>query len=507
MSDSILEWPALTEAALQSGEIHYERGIWGKVQGARTDYRWIARSSDLESDEPELAHLLSLGAEDQPDKAQLWLHRGRRWYAAGLYPSRARDAAGRSNFLEKQVLAWSPPAGTPAALGALLLLPQAASLNADVWWSRRGDLAWEDPSFSLQLPADPSLPVEPEHLEAVLRQGVDELRGLVDRNALRKLYAQILAGLRPACLTGLQRPLPPRALAVLLLPLRRDLADSLSLAGWLPSSRASIEDLAAPWDVIVVPPHLADKIPPHEVTPEAEAQGEYLAEALLELNPDWATYNVTAAPPEPLETNLFAEEPAEPIRVQEGPPLSPLAALRPGARISLPAPPRNASDFLKELHAFACTVDRRWLDLDRWARKPVSQLEPISEELFRSWIERLETQKPEHVDPEQWTVKLDLLRSAALVLQPKADMLRIVGLPKSRRVPALLFFLLLSKRDLLAEMNKDALREALRQSLTCDPSPWTRRLRKELSADWRAKKSWLKPLIQEELDATRPQKT
>ena len=43
-------------------------------------------------------------------------------FALVSYPSRAIDTAGRSSFLEKQVLAWRRPIGIPAALGALLLL-------------------------------------------------------------------------------------------------------------------------------------------------------------------------------------------------------------------------------------------------------------------------------------------------------------------------------------------------------------------------------------------------
>lgn len=516
MSAPLLEWPAFGQAmALPSGEVHYERGIWGKVQGARSDFRWIARSSDLEREEPELARLLSLGAEDEPDITQLWLRsrQGSRWYAAGLYPSRAQDASGRTGFLEKQVLAWSPPPGTPAVLGALLLLPEASSLNADIWWGRSEDLGWDDPRFSLQLPpaAHEPLQFRPEDLAAILRQGVNELRELVPPNALKSLYAQILERRRqgrrpdrPAWLTGLQRPLPSRALAALLLPLHRDVADSLSLAGWLPSSRASIEDLAARWDVIVAPHHRMDLVHPLEVGPEAEERGEYLATALLEINPEWASYGTRPAPLEPLDTNLFAETFTEPPRVHEEPPLSPLTELHPGARIPLPIPPRP-SDFLKELHAFACTVDRRWPDLDRWSHKSVVQPEPIPETLFPSWIDRLRKQKPDHVDAEQWRVKLDLVRSAALLLQPKADMLAVVGLPESNLVPVLLFFLLPGKRDLLAEMSQDALRQALRQSLSCAPNPWTRWLRKEL-ANWPTKKTWLKSLIQEELSTVRTQR-
>jgi hypothetical protein len=515
MSESILDWPAFQKSS-PSGEIRYELGVWGKVPGAHTDFRWIARSGGFEHDE-ELAGQISLGTEDQPVKAQLWRRHGGRYYAAGLYPSRARDAAGRTDFLEKQVLAWTRPNdATPAALGALLLLPEVASLNADVWWSRNGDPAWSDPGFSLPLPPEKHepLPFGLKGLESIVRQGVEELDKAVERKNLGALYAQILARRRPAWLTGLTQPLSPRALAVLLLPLPRHLADAISLAGWIPSSRASVETLAAAhWDVIVLPPHLVETVRPQDVAGEAATQGWALAEALLELEPEMARFSaITAVLPEPQGIAQPAPRPVAvepPLAPEEGPALSPVAALRPGARISLPEPsPEEASDLLKALHFFACTVDRRWFDLDRWSRTPVSGLESISENLIPSWIERLQQRKPEHVDEEQWTVKLDLLRSAALVLQPAAS--PHLSLPENRRepsrVPVLLFALLLNKSDLLAGMGKATLQEALLQSLTCHPSPWTRKLREKL-VGWQSskRKHWVERLIREALDATRPE--
>jgi hypothetical protein len=513
MSESILDWPAFQKTP-SSGKIRYELGVWGKAPGAHTDFRWIARSEGFEQN-GELAGQISLGTEDQPVKAQLWRRHGGRYYAAGLYPSRTRDAFGRTDFLEKQVLAWMRPNhAMPAALGALLLLPHVASLSADVWWSRNGDPTWADPGFSLPLPPETHepLPFRREDLESSVRQGVEELDGAVDRKNLGALYAQILARRRPAWLTGLTQPLSPRALAVLLLPLPRELADAISLAGWIPSSRASVETLsAARWDVIVLPDHLVEMARPQDIDEEAKAQGWDLAEALLELQPEMAQISPrTATLPEPQDIPQPASRPVTvepPLASEEGPALSPVAALRPGARISLPEPPPGASDLLKALHSFACTVDRRWFDLAQWSLTPISRLEPIHENLFPSWIERLQQRKPEHVDDEQWTVKLDLLRSAALVLRPAAG--TRLSLPENRptpsRVPVLLFALLLGKSDLLAGMGEAALQEALLQSLTCHPSPWTRKLRRKLER-WQSSKSkhGVEKMIRAALDATRP---
>ncbi len=503
MSEStLLDWPAFSSRKFPTFEkIPYERGVWGKVPGAPTDFRWICRSSGLEH--KELAEQISLGTEDQPAKAQLWLRHGDRYYAAGLYESRAWDASGRTGFLEKQVLSWRRPSGTPAALGALLLLSHVASLNADIWWPRREDPAWSETDFFLQLAAE-ELEPRLDNLESAVRRGVEDLHEAVERKNLGNLYAQILAGRKPAYLTGLTKPPSPLALAVLLLPLPRELADAISLAGWIPSNRAPLENLGARWDVIVLPPFLGESVRVEDLNPEEKRQGWDFAEALLELDPELA--QISAMPlalPKSAGMTPPALPPVEQPRLQGGPALTPIEALRPGARIVLPVPPPGASDLLKELHSFACAVDRRWLDLDRWTGHPAPQLETIPETLFPSWIATLQQQKPQHVDDEQWTVKLDLLRSAALVLCPRADTLRTVGLPKSGRIPALLFSLLVSKH-LLGEMEQDILRQALQHSLSLKPNPWTRRLENEF-VEWppSKKRAWLKHLIQKELDAAR----
>jgi len=499
MSD-ILSWPALSlDKAPLPSKILCEHGIWGKVPGARTDFRWIASSSGLERE--ELERHVSLGAEDKPKAAQLWRSVDDRCIAVGLYPSPAVDADGRRDFLEKQVLAWRRPAELPAALGALLLLPHVETLTAEIWWDHRGDRAWENPAFSLRIPGA-ELPVDLEQLDTVVRQGVTELRDALDKpGSLKRLYAQILGGRRPAWLTGLERPLSARALAVLLLPLPRNLSDPLSLAGWIPSGRVSFEDLAGRWNALVLPPHLKESIEIEDVHPDAEAGGWAFAQGLLDLNldlvlPAAAGYAAGAPPPMPEPRARSTEPPVLTI--------SPLAALRPRTEIPLPPPPAGASALLRELHAFAQAVDRRWLDPGRLAADedigPITRLEPIPEQLFPSWIETLQQRRPNPADAEQWTVKLDLLRSAALVLRPAPDTFQRVGLPESRRVPALFFALLLGKRDLLTEMGIEALSEIVRQSLSCLPDPRARQVR-DWIAQWPTKKPWLRSLIAEAVKA------
>jgi len=338
-------------------------------------------------------------------------------------------------------------------------------LTVEIWWDQRGDRVWEDPAFSLPIPQS-EVPVDIKQLDAVVQQGVSELRDAVEPGSLKRLYAQILGGRRPAWLTGLERPLSARALAVLLLPLPRDVSDSLSLAGWIPSGRISVEDVAGRWDVLVLPPHLKESIQSEEIHPDAEKKGWALAEGLLNLDLGLVLPVACAEaspPPKPLSEARSTEPPCIS--------LSPLAALRPRAKIPLPAPPAGASTLLRELHAFAQAVDRRWLDPGLLREDNgigfVISLEDIPQQLFPSWIETLRQRKPDHANAEQWTVKLDLLRSAALVLRPGTETLQLVGLPECRRVPALFFALMLAKRDLLATMGDDALRQTLQQSLGC----------------------------------------
>lgn len=492
MSSPILEWPAFSPIrSLPSAKIRCERGIWGKAPGAATDYRWMARSDGL--DTRDLAEQLTLGSEDQPPvKAPLWLRQGDRYCAAAIYPSPAWDAAGRSGFLEKQMLAWTRPSGIPAALGALLLFDQVASFDAKVWSPYSEDKRWQDAGFFLQLETEELAPFRGK-LESLVDRGVEELHASVERKSLGDLYAQILSGQMPAYLTGLEAPLSPLALAVLLLPLPRAIADTVSLAGWIPSSRASLADLGRRWDVIVVPPHLAESAPRQGLAEEAGNQGWALAEALLELEPGMALI-LPEAPPQSAEM----PRPSDPPQFQDVPALSPLEALRPNARFALPLP-EGAPDYLERLHAFACAVGRRWPDLDLWPR--ISELTPIREDLFPFWIKTLQKLKPGHVDDDQWKVKLDVLRSAALVLRPGADIVRSVGAFESQRVPELLFALCVSP-GLLAEMGQDNLRSALRKSLSCAANPWTRRLQQAL-IEWPPvkRKPWVKALIQDELKA------
>lgn len=245
------EWPALDwEQAEPPRQLDFVRGVWGKVHGAPTDYRWIASGPGF-GPGAELENEISLGREDRPAAGQAWRSLDDEALAVGFYPSRTRDAAGRSGFVEKQVLLWRRPPQVPAAVGALLLLPLAARSSDEIWWGRRDEPRLHDPDFRLDLPpeTDPPAPVDLHDLAARAEEARRRLSELVDERSLARLYAGILGGGRALPLE-LSAPLPAAAVAALLLPLPRHVADRLSIAGWIPSERTASTDLRRCWDVV-----------------------------------------------------------------------------------------------------------------------------------------------------------------------------------------------------------------------------------------------------------------
>jgi hypothetical protein len=488
MINDVLAWPAFSQrkGALPE-EIPYQIGVWGKVPGERSDFRWIARSAEFDPGDPNLAQL-SLGTEDQPARSHLWQSRGSCCYAVSLYPSRSLDSSGRTDFIEKQVLVWNRPEGVPAILGALLLLPRAG-FSDQLWWDRHEEGRWTDrwmnPSFSLPIPDAEHKPrvVRGEELAAELERGVSELLeavGVENPEKLVKLYSQVLAGRRPAWLTGLDRPLSPRALAALLLPLPSEHADSLSLASWIPSQRFPIEGLADRWGVLVLPPELEAMAGAQDVPPSEKAQE--MVEALKVRDPEWLSFDVpTFTVTEPEAVMPPAESPAE----DTTPSSAPDDVLRSKDEIPFPPPPEDASDLLQEIHAFARAIHRRWLDPD-WLRERYTSAR--SEHIPPSWIEALREHRPGFVDDDQWKVKRDLLRSAALLLLPTAETLQAVGEAESGRIPLLFYPLLVGDQDLVQNLGKEALEQARQQLLNCASSPWTRRAQEALER-WQAPKS------------------
>lgn len=450
---ALWQWPAFDLRGRNAPErLQAGRAVWGKVHGADSDFRWIAFTPGLDPQERRLERDLLLGSEDSPETATSWRALETGYFAVSCYPSQAVDAARRSGFLEKQLLEWTPEETLPAALGALTLLPRVADFDDTVWWKESGHPGWHQPGFSLTLaPPDP-IDVDPG---PAIERGRTALRDAVDESALAGLYSALLAGRRSAFLSGLERPLPPAALAALLLPLPREIADRLSIAGWVVSQRLP-ESFSRLWNVLVcnrVPAVFRDLAE----TGITDA-GRAAARALLEDGP--GQFFSRATPEEVRQ--------AEPARA-------------------------GTSAVMDRLLAFATEDDRRWLGPDELAGDaPLRLLEGMEDSLagcvqaVQDEISRLGArQGTSHWQREHLQAKADLLRAAALALAPRT--VEQVGLPGSERIPALLFCPRLHAQDwdrLGRLLGEQQLSVAIDQSLSCKPGLFSEAIRSWLES-WR----------------------
>jgi Double-GTPase 2 len=292
-------WPGLEGLKLEQRlELRFERAVWGKVQGASSDYRWIAATAGFRPHAEGVVEALNLGSEDQPVRAVHWRTVGDLHLAVCTYPSRAVDAAGRSAILEKQLLAWQRPPDVPAALGALMLLPAVAASHDGLWWDRSNDARWAEEDFRLALDpsAAPPLLVTEDRLVATVTRGIAALLGAVEPGVLGQLYTALLSGRGGSFFPTLEgEPLPPEALAALLLPLPRAIADPLSIAGALPSARFDPGLLAERWQALAVSRSDRNGSQSLPTLPAADPSGQAAVRALEARDPAALTETRPAA--------------------------------------------------------------------------------------------------------------------------------------------------------------------------------------------------------------------
>jgi len=273
-------YPALRGIDSLPMRISFQRAMWGKIEGERSDYRIIARSRNFKADFQGLIPALRVGAEEQVRSAPFWRYWQGRYYALWTYPSRVTDATNRYNFLEKQIIEWEA-AVLPAALGALVLLPKVAEYREDFAVTKASDSRWRNPDF--ELPLDPgNVDLSRPKLTETFQQGLRQLQKFSD-DALEAFFAALVARQHPALLAA-NEPLQPQGLALLLFPFEREQADHLSLGGWIPSSRADAEDLAG-WDGIVCSPSQQQQQPARQLTLSNEIQGALKVQMLLQSHP------------------------------------------------------------------------------------------------------------------------------------------------------------------------------------------------------------------------------
>jgi hypothetical protein len=196
----------------------------------------------------------------------------------------------------------------------------------------------------------------------------------------------------------------------------------------------------------------------------------------------------------------FAGEPAGGgAATRDGTPAAgrPRRAEPPAGSGGLAPPPPGATRLLLELHAFASAPQHRWLDAERLGRRVerLGKPDAAAARLVADWLAALAAARPAHADGEQWTVKLDLLRSAALALAPLPATWQLTGPPASGRVPALHFAdLHASQLDRLGDLGQEALAAVLEQSLACVPNAAARRVRAMIDA-WRGRTTRRSPPI------------
>ncbi|MCP4700575.1 MAG: hypothetical protein GY862_27540 [Gammaproteobacteria bacterium] len=251
--ESIFSWPALEIFGELPEVLQYERGIWGKVHGASSDFRWIAVTPSFNGQEKAIERRLQLGQGSTSTPIPLWHAIGNTCYAVHCYPSRAMDASARSDFLEKQMFEWRRPVEIPALLGALVLLPQVFKYKQEIWWETFSDPKWLESTYVLRLQqADyMPLPVSLETIRFAIEYGRKSLVEAMSEEMLCNFYAALLAGQKTVVLDEFKHVLQPEALTALLLPLPRDKADTLSMTGGLPSGRLDAEQLRQHWSILV----------------------------------------------------------------------------------------------------------------------------------------------------------------------------------------------------------------------------------------------------------------
>jgi hypothetical protein len=224
---SLWEWPALRGVdPREESRFNCRRGIYGKVDNAGTDFRWIAASDGFTRSKNELHKVFNPGSQGVP-RIPLWWRFEGRYYAASGYISAGRDHAGRE-YLETQILEWDGDA--PIALAALALLSGAAASSPVEWSAWKDDPNWADDGYVRTI-SSCQVKFAGTALEEAAERGLQDLRVFGER-ALREFYRALLSRRTPAFLTGLEKPLSPAALAALLLPFRKDECGAFSLAGW-----------------------------------------------------------------------------------------------------------------------------------------------------------------------------------------------------------------------------------------------------------------------------------
>jgi hypothetical protein len=244
---SKIDWPALDGLQPRTtATLRVEQAIWGRG-GPNPESGWIARSKGFQGDPTRVVPALQIGDEDRPAPTPLWRVIDGRYYAVWCYPSPAVDTLAQSNLLKKQILEWAPSSSIPTAAAALILLLEASKLEHKIWSGGSSGPGSRVKKPRIDIPAL-NVRLSVQELESQITEGLRFWRGC-SRETLVALFTGIEQGVKPCFLAGMESPLPPAALASLLLPFPRNQSDKLSLCGWTPAqSWGPGENIE--WDVV-----------------------------------------------------------------------------------------------------------------------------------------------------------------------------------------------------------------------------------------------------------------
>ncbi len=204
-------------------------GVWCSGPGEGSA-RWVAASPGFDSEARASAEAIYLGREDRPRRS-LALRLSAQCCQVLRADPDDWEARHGNRVLDRVVLDWRNPRGLPGCLAALALLPEVARLHADALGKTAQPGA--DGIGSLR---DQDVYIDELAVSEGVAAGCTALAAAIDLDALTTVYADLVAGNRFVLLPPATEVLSPEALACLLLPVPRALADGCTLLSALPSS-------------------------------------------------------------------------------------------------------------------------------------------------------------------------------------------------------------------------------------------------------------------------------
>lgn len=281
--ESLLGWPALTTPTRFPEEIRATPAFLLGSMENDLEPRWLIRGEGFEGDPHEIeAQINPVAGHLGP--SHLWRTDGEVHYAVSSSPGSGAAEGEDQARPVRTILRWTRSPETPAALGALLLTTYATRDPGGLWRTALDEEQKPDDAPPSALPAV-TVPVTAEDLLRVVEDGLDELAAALDEKKLAKLYEGILTGRTAMPVMKDNQLLSAEAMASLLLPLPREIADHASLAAMRLKGTSSPADLQGEWNAVLG----AEKVSsvPARPTGAQRRQAKLMAKAVLERDPSF----------------------------------------------------------------------------------------------------------------------------------------------------------------------------------------------------------------------------